>query len=41
MHLLMKKEYEIPEADEVRMDVESAFLGSTTGGDDPIVCTED
>lgn len=38
----MRKEYEIPDVEEIRMDLESDFLeGSTTGHDDPITCTED
>ena len=34
----MRKEYENPDVEEIRIDLESDFLGSTTGQDDPITC---
>lgn len=38
----MKKEYEIPEIDVIRIDLDKSILeGSTTGQDDPIICNED
>lgn len=31
-----------PEAEEIRCELETKFLdGSTTGGDDPIICDQD